>query len=49
MKEAILAAENSPVTVFSDDTDILCLLIHHVANDSTLQRGYSERDDKTEK
>ena len=36
VKESLMAAKSSPVIVFSDDTDILCLLVHHVANDSSL-------------
>lgn len=31
VKEALTSAHNAPVTVFSDDTDVLCLLVHHVA------------------
>ena len=30
VKEAMEAAEHSDVTVFSDDTDVLCLLVHHI-------------------
>ena len=29
VKEALAVALDAPVTVFSDDTDILCLLVHH--------------------
>jgi hypothetical protein len=36
VKESLMVAKASPVTIYSDDTDILCLLIHHVANDSSL-------------
>eukprot|EP00794_Sanderia_malayensis_P008462 gene8462-9369_t len=35
VKEALTAARNAPVTVFSDDTDVLCLLVHHVAKNPT--------------
>ena len=35
VKETLNIAKDSPVTVFSDDTDILCLLIHHVAENPT--------------
>ena len=37
IKESLTVAKRSPVTIFSDDTDILCLLIHHVARDSSLK------------
>ena len=30
VKGAMEAAEHSDVTVFSDDTDVLCLLVHHI-------------------
>ena len=30
VKEAMEAAKHSDVTVFSDDTDVLCLLVHHI-------------------
>ena len=31
VKEALDAARSSKVTVFSDDTDVFCLLLHHIA------------------
>ena len=37
IKESLTVAKRSPVTIFSDDADILCLLIHHVACDSSLK------------
>ena len=37
VKEALTMAKNSSVTVLSDDTDVLCLLIHHVAKDPSLK------------
>lgn len=36
VKEALMVAKESAVTIFSDDTDILCLLVHHVATDPLL-------------
>ena len=36
VKEALMFAKESAVTIFSDDTDILCLLVHHVATDPLL-------------
>ena len=35
IKTALTVAKGSPVNVFADDTDILSLLIHHMANSST--------------
>lgn len=32
VKEALTDSQNSEVAVFSDDTDVLYLLVHHVAN-----------------
>ena len=29
VKETMEGAEHSDITVFSDDTDVLCLLVHH--------------------
>ena len=36
VKESLMVAKGSPVTIFPDDTDILCLLVHHAANDPSL-------------
>ena len=36
VKETLMFAKESAVTIFSDDTDILCLLVHHVATDPSL-------------
>ena len=30
VKETMEAEEHSDVTVFSDDSDVLCLLVHHI-------------------
>ena len=35
IKAALTVAKDSPVNVFADDTDILSLLIHHMANSFT--------------
>ena len=40
VKEALIIAKNSIVTVFSDDTDVLCLLAHHAFKDPSLKDIY---------
>ena len=37
VKEALNAAKDSSVVIYSDDTDILCLLLHHIAKDPSLK------------
>ena len=35
IKTELISVKDFPVNVFSDDTDILLLLIHHMTNSST--------------
>ena len=48
LQEALVAAKDSPVNVFANDTDILLLLIHHMTNDSTVLYNFYTRNVKKE-
>ena len=48
IQEVLVAAKDSPVNVFANDTDILLLLIHHMTNDSTVLYNFYTRNVKKE-
>ena len=48
IQEALVAAKDSPVNAFANDTDILLLLIHHMTNDSTVLSNFYTRNVKKE-
>ena len=48
IQEALVAAKDSPVNVFANDTDILLLLIRHMTNDSTVLYNFYTRNVKKE-
>ena len=47
VKEALRVAKTSSVVIYTDDTDILCLLLHHMAKDRSIKDIFM--DDMTKK